>query len=43
MTRQAELAHDEHVQRRISFLATSAPTGTPPRGSPSTSTSGWFA
>ena len=36
VTRQPELAHDENVQRRVQFSATSAATGTPPRGSPST-------
>jgi len=39
MARHTELPDDEHVERRAERLATSYPTGTPPRGNASTITS----
>ena len=39
VTGHAELAHEEHVERRVQGRRESNATGTPPRGSPSTTTS----
>ena len=39
MTWDAELANEEHVERRAERLRDLEPTGTPPRGRASTTTS----